>query len=182
VYHQPVHTWPARHAPVATVIAPGRHEAVQIELAVSPSPCVRQVEPVPPQELRSVTCDASFSQLVVHIGVVPVGMHTSVSPQAGSIPPIGSGIVHGRPALLAGPSTTTAASASARVSTRTSVRASVPTSSWTAASIVTSSPGVIASGVGVFTGGSLPQPIAADIRRVESHPNLRIVFMLLVVS
>lgn len=98
VYHQPVQTKPARQAPVATVIAAGRHDAVQIELGSS-SPCVRQVEPVPPQAVRSFAWEASFSQAVVQIGVVPVGMQTSLSPHTGSMPPIGSGIVQVRPAF-----------------------------------------------------------------------------------
>ena len=98
VYHQPVHTKPLRQAPVAVVIAPGRHDEVQIELAIAPSPWVRQVEPAPPQAVRSAVCDALSSQLPEHTGVVPVGMQTSEAPHTGSMPPIALGIVHARPA------------------------------------------------------------------------------------
>ncbi len=124
VNHQPVQTKPARQPPVADVVPAVRHEAKQFERAFMPSPCVRQVEPAPPHCVRSLVCDALFSQPLEQMGVDGVGMQrSSPSPQAGSAPPMGSGMVQEAPARLAPASAGGVVSRGTSVAGRTSAAA-----------------------------------------------------------
>jgi hypothetical protein len=98
VYHHPVHTKPALHDPEAPMVAVGLHAWAQSELSAGLSPCVRQVDPVPPQSARSVAWDALLAHPPEQNGVDPPGKHPRSAPHAGSSPPMGSGIVHAAPA------------------------------------------------------------------------------------
>lgn len=71
VNHQPVHTKPARHAPVAVVVPAGRQVLVQSELSSGASPCVRQVDPAPPHIDCSTACEALFEHVSVQNGTDP---------------------------------------------------------------------------------------------------------------
>jgi len=58
VYHQPVHTVPARHVPGIPARAVGVHCGAQKVTASAPSPSARQVEPRPPHWAISQSCEA----------------------------------------------------------------------------------------------------------------------------
>lgn len=85
VYHQPVQTVPARHAPVASERAPGRQACVQNDCAVAVpgSPCVRHVDPRPPHWACSEAVVPS-SHTPVQKPRAPTSWHASGSRQAES--------------------------------------------------------------------------------------------------